>query len=86
MIAAPGHGLTSTVPGGGYAVWSGTSMAAPLAAGLAALLRAQHPDWKPVDVTKRLQDRSAALCGSGLRRVDARGALFDQNPAPPVCR
>lgn len=85
MIAAPGEGLTSTVPGGGYAVWSGTSMAAPLAAGIAALLRAQQPDWKPVDVTQRMQDRSARLCGSGLRRVDARGSLDDQVPPPTAC-
>ena len=86
MIAAPGEGLTSTVPGGGYAVWSGTSMAAPLAAGIAALLRAHKTDWKPVDVTKRMQDRSATLCGSGLRRVDASGALLDADPVPTVCR
>ena len=76
---------TSTVPGGGYAVWSGTSMAAPLAAGIAALLRAQQPDWKPVDVTQRMQDRSARLCGSGLRRVDARGSLDDEVPPPTAC-
>jgi len=27
QIAAPGEGITSTVPGGGYGTWSGTSMA-----------------------------------------------------------
>jgi subtilisin family serine protease len=85
QIAAPGQGITSTVPGGGYGVWSGTSMAAPLAAGVAALLKARNPDWKPVDVTKRLADRSAMLCGTTLRRVDAAGAVQDQVPPDIAC-
>jgi subtilisin family serine protease len=85
QIAAPGEGITSTVPGGGYGVWSGTSMAAPLAAGVAALVKARNPDWKPVDVTKRLADRSAMLCGTTLRRIDAAGAVNDQTPPDIVC-
>jgi subtilisin family serine protease len=85
QIAAPGQGITSTVPGGGYGVWSGTSMAAPLASGVAALVKARNPDWKPVDVTSRLADRSALLCGTTLRRVDAAGAVMDQVPPDIVC-
>lgn len=85
MAAAPGEGLTSTVPGGGYGVWSGTSMAAPLASGVAALVLARNPDWKPVDVTKRLTDRSAMLCGTTLRRVDAAGAVRDEVPRDISC-
>jgi subtilisin family serine protease len=85
QIAAPGQGLTSTVPGGGYGVWSGTSMATPLAAGVAALVLSRNPDWKPVDVTKRLEDRSARLCGTELRRIDAAGAVRDQMPADVMC-
>jgi subtilisin family serine protease len=85
QIAAPGQGLTSTVPGGGYGVWSGTSMATPLASGVAALVKARNPDWKPVDVTKRLTDRSAMLCGTSLRRVDAAGAVKDQVPPDIIC-
>jgi subtilisin family serine protease len=84
QAGAPGVGITSTLPGGGYGVWSGTSMAAPLTAGVAALVLARNPDWKPVDVTKRILDRSVPLCGSAIRGVHAAGAVLDFVP-PPTC-
>ncbi|GMV40364.1 MAG: hypothetical protein AMXMBFR64_20800 [Myxococcales bacterium] len=53
-IMAPGVGILSTVPGGGYGSKSGTSMAAPHVAGAAARLMAQNPSWTPADVRAAL--------------------------------
>ncbi len=38
-VGAPGMSIYSTLPGNQYAQWSGTSMAAPIVSGLAALMR-----------------------------------------------
>lgn len=84
-IAAPGEGITSAVPGGGYGTWSGTSMAAPLTAGTAALVRAANPELSAKDVARRIIRASANLCGTKLREVDAAAALQDMPPAPTNC-
>ena len=83
--AAPGDRITSAVPGGGYGTWSGTSMAAPLFAGTAALVKSANPSMKPEDILRRIGSRSSALCGSNLRQIDASAALRDTNPAKTIC-
>ncbi len=55
-IVAPGQNIRSTIMGGGYASWSGTSMATPHAAGLVALLRQAHPDWNPETIKASLMN------------------------------
>ena len=42
-LGAPGTGILSTIPGGNYRQYSGTSMAAPLVAGAVSLYRRQKP-------------------------------------------
>ncbi|MDX3077931.1 type VII secretion-associated serine protease mycosin [Streptomyces sp. NPDC088354] len=44
-VAAPGVDMVSTVPYGGHCIDQGTSFSAPYVAGVAALIRAKHPDW-----------------------------------------
>ncbi len=85
-LAAPGDGITSAFPGGGYATWAGTSMAAPLAAGAAALLRAQNPGLAPKDVVQQLKRTSAVLCGTNLRLIDPAAALLNIVPLSASCR
>jgi subtilisin family serine protease len=85
-VAAPGEGITSTMAGGGYATWSGTSMAAPLAAGAAALLKAREPGLAARDVVRRLERISAPLCGTNAQRqIDAEAALRNVMPAAAPC-
>lgn len=83
-VAAPGEGITSAVPGG-YGTWSGTSMASPLAAGTAALVRSQDINMPPSDVVRRIQRSSAMLCGTNLRQVDAAAAVTNTVPANITC-
>ena len=63
-LAAPGVGIVSTVPAGGYSSFSGTSMATPHVAGAAALALA-------VDPTLTVSQLRTGLLGT----VDAVGGL-----------
>jgi subtilisin family serine protease len=62
-VFAPGVDIYSTVPGSEYKSNSGTSMAAPTVAGVAAILMAYYPDLKPEEVKSILKqsvyDRSS---------------------------
>jgi subtilisin family serine protease len=53
-VAAPGSSILSTVPGG-YAKYSGTSMASPHVTGIAALMKSVHPGWSPRELEKQLR-------------------------------
>ena len=54
-VAAPGVDIVSTVPGNGQCVDNGTSFSAPYVAGVAALLKAKHPDWTAPQIVAQIE-------------------------------
>lgn len=79
-IAAPGSYILSTIPENGYGFMSGTSMAAPMVTGVAAMLYSYRSDISLADVknillnsSKKLDSLSGKLVSGGL--LDAYAAL-----------
>lgn len=80
-LAAPGVGVLSSVRPNGYESWSGTSMATPHVAAVAALVWSANPGWSAAQVREALQASAEDLgvpgrddsYGYGL--VRARSAL-----------
>lgn len=59
-VSAPGANVRSSVPGGGYANFSGTSMAGPHVAGLVALVISANPDLAgQVDLIEDIIEQTA---------------------------
>ena len=54
-------GITTTDGGGGYGYLNGTSMAAPHAAGVAALVKQMHPNWGPGAIKAAVQRTAQQL-------------------------
>jgi subtilisin family serine protease len=84
-VTAPGDRVWSTVPGGRYSQMSGTSMATPHVAGLAALILARYPQLTGTQVAAII-NASATDLGApgydttfGYGRIDA-GAALSRGP------
>jgi subtilisin len=60
-VCAPGVAVISSVPGGGYAAWDGSSMAAAHVAGFSALLLAHHPMLQSINYGARADQRISVL-------------------------
>jgi len=87
-IAAPGSAIYSTLPGGRYGTYSGTSMATPHVTGAVALFAAENPNATAAEIRAALLDSAAATPSLGGRvvtggRLDI-DALLDTSPSQPV--
>ena len=86
-VSAPSEQLVGATPGGGYVLWDGTSGATPIVAGIAALVRAAHPDLDAANVINRIvaTSRDAGKKGAdpiyGFGLVDAAAAVSAKVPA-----
>ena len=82
-VAAPGAAVWSTTYNGSYSPKSGTSMASPVVAGVAALYKSVHPDATPAQITARLKataTRGGSDLGAGI--VNAAAALSEKPGIP----
>ena len=73
-VGAPGGQILSATLknfGGPFAVFDGTSMAAPHVAGAAALLLQRHPGWSPVQVKSALVSTAVTAWADTARTVEA---------------
>ncbi|MDP5191932.1 S8 family peptidase, partial [Rheinheimera baltica] len=86
-LGAPGSDILSTVPGNGYATYSGTSMASPHVAGAAALLWSVNPDLTADEMKTILMesgDSLVALEGKTVsgKRLNLANAMVEADPTP----
>lgn len=89
-IIAPGDGIYTTAFNDGYVYESGTSLAAPIVSGAAALVWTLHPEYTPLQVAEQLRitadptfyaNNQNYIHKLGYGRLDVLKALTAKSPA-----
>ena len=65
-VAAPGVNIYSSIPGDNYAYKSGTSMAAPYISAIAAMIKLNNPELKPLEIENTLKMYSVDIGEKGV--------------------
>ena len=65
-VAAPGVNIYSSIPGGNYAYNSGTSMAAPYISSIAAMIKLNNPELKPLEIENTIKKYSVDIGEKGV--------------------
>ena len=82
-VCAPGSSILSTVPFNRYELYDGTSMASPVTAAVAGMVRQVHPEFTPEQVHATLKAACVSIDGTnpaliglmGNGRIDAAKAM-----------
>lgn len=88
-LAAPGTDILTTMNGGGYGYWNGTSFSSPIAAGVAALVLAAKPSLTNQQLLSILTGTADDIGDPGFDsyfgwgRVNASRAVQAVEPLPP---
>jgi cell wall-associated protease len=77
-VFAPGVDILSTTPDGGYERFSGTSMASPVAAGLAALIRSYYPELSASQVRDIIMESTIPVEGKVKKPGASDMVSFDE--------
>jgi len=77
-VFAPGVAIYSTIPDDEYASFGGTSMASPVVAGIAAVLKSYFPKLKPKQIRKIIMESSVKHDLEVLRPGDWKKVKFSE--------
>lgn len=82
-VAAPGEGINSSVPGGGFESNDGTSMAAPHVAAVAAQIKTANPNMSADELVSAIKGtaQNVNIPNAGTGMVHLAPNLFGLNPA-----